>query len=74
MEHGNTAGKASPLALAVAAAGARDLGLVLDARALGRVAAQWERLQALVRELDSLPLDLHDQPAPSFVPGARPAP
>jgi hypothetical protein len=64
----------APGAREVVELGARQLGLALDAAALDRVALQWERLRLVVAELDTLPLEPHDQPAPEFVPGAEAAP
>jgi hypothetical protein len=61
-------------AVAAVQAGVDALGLALNTQALGRVAQQWQRLRAVVAELDAQALALHDQPAPTFVPGARPAP
>ncbi len=74
MEQREPAEQAAQQAREVVELGARGLGLTLDAPALGRVAAHWQRLQAIVAELDALALLAHDQPAPEFVPGAEAAP
>ncbi len=74
MQHCEPAERAAQQAREALELGARSLGLSLDAPALERVAAHWQRLQAIVAELDALPLSAHDQPAPEFVPGAQAAP
>ncbi len=74
MHHRESAERAAQQAAEAVELGARSMGLAMDSSALGRVAAHWLRLQAVVAELDALALLAHDQLAPEFVPGAEASP
>lgn len=68
MQHTPTPSADAPSLIDMVRCGAAQLQLALADDTMQRVAAQWERLQALASTMSEERLGIADEPAPVFTP------